>query len=60
MPLQDEQPSASLELRILRRADVGKKTGLKRAFIYKLMNEGEIPCISAARGTSGRLGCCRN
>lgn len=43
MPHNDEQPSANPELRILRRADVEKKTGLKRAFIYKLMSEGRFP-----------------
>lgn len=43
MPRNDEQPSANRELRILRRADVEKKTGLKRVFIYKLMSEAKFP-----------------
>jgi len=43
MPHNDEQPSANPELRILRRADVEEKTGLKRTFIYKLMSEGKFP-----------------
>lgn len=39
----DEHGSAHTELRILRRTDVEKKTGLKRAYIYQLMSEGKFP-----------------
>ncbi|WP_092254354.1 AlpA family transcriptional regulator [Pseudomonas sp. NFACC13-1] len=31
------------ELRILRLSDVEQKTGLKRSFLYSLMNQGKFP-----------------
>lgn len=36
-------PEAAQNRRLLRRAEVEARTGFKRAFIYKLMNEGKFP-----------------
>lgn len=43
MPEQTLQPINHVERRILRRSDVERKTGLKRAFLYNLMREGKFP-----------------
>ncbi|RIJ09698.1 AlpA family phage regulatory protein [Pseudomonas sp. 91RF] len=43
MESQVEQLCALPERRILRRREVEQKTGLKRAFIYVLMNQGRFP-----------------
>jgi prophage regulatory protein len=37
------QPQPSLERRIMRRDEVERKTGFKRAHIYNLMKEGKFP-----------------
>lgn len=41
--LLGESPAPTVERRILRRPEVEKKTGLKRAYIYKLMKEKSFP-----------------
>ena len=43
MSSQPTVPAMSAEHRILRRADVERKTGFKRAHIYSLMAEGRFP-----------------
>ncbi len=43
MSFQAQSPAASVEHRILRRAEVEAKTGFKRAHIYNLMKEGKFP-----------------
>jgi prophage regulatory protein len=40
---QTNAPTAPPERRILRRAEVERKTGFKRAHIYNLMKEGKFP-----------------
>jgi prophage regulatory protein len=40
---QTHAPTAPAERRILRRAEVERKTGFKRAHIYNLMKEGKVP-----------------
>ena len=39
----DPAIAATLERRVLRRADVERKTGLKRAHLYALMRVGRFP-----------------
>lgn len=36
-------PTSAPERRILRRAEVERKTGFKRAHLYTLMREGQFP-----------------
>ncbi|WP_434694920.1 AlpA family transcriptional regulator [Pseudomonas sp. Z1-14] len=38
-----EQPQPHLERHIMRRDEVERKTGFKRAHIYNLMKEGKFP-----------------
>jgi len=43
MPERTPHSTTHVERRILRRSDVERKTGLKRAFLYNLMREGKFP-----------------
>lgn len=43
MSSQTHALTAPTERRILRRAEVERKTGFKRAHIYNLMKEGKFP-----------------
>jgi prophage regulatory protein len=54
------QPQPSPERHIMRRDEVERKTGFKRAHIYNLMKEGKFPRLSASAcarsvGTRWRL-----
>ena len=43
MSTEIEQSGSSTGRRILRRAEVEQKTGIKRAHIYMLMKDGKFP-----------------
>nr|WP_092148063.1 MULTISPECIES: AlpA family transcriptional regulator [unclassified Pseudomonas] len=43
MPMHIDSKPPLHELRILRLSDVEQKTGLKRSFLYSLMNQGKFP-----------------
>lgn len=43
MSSQNAAESGSVERRILRRPEVERKTGFKRAHIYNLIKEGKFP-----------------
>lgn len=43
MTQQNESTPSALEHRILRRSEVERKTGVKGAHIYNLMNQGKFP-----------------
>ncbi|MCW0111793.1 AlpA family transcriptional regulator [Burkholderia pseudomallei] len=43
MPRTPASPDNPVEYRILRRADVERRTGFKRSHIYSLMQQGKFP-----------------
>lgn len=60
MMLQSDLPPPQQERHILRRPEVGQKTGLKRSYLYHVMNLSKFPKpirigVRAVVGTPQRL-----